>query len=132
MPEGFRSPFIGKGMDELANWLINKPDNVDLDPKHFAVLDQRAKGKEKSVVVCRIGGELLDNEAIDCMRFDASFAVTFLSGHDPGDWEHFSGNGKKSARIEYMNGAWTHPPFATFIVVQLDSEVSQPIIVLSR
>ena len=51
--ETFRSPLIGKKVEDVANWLKKKPDTVDLDPRHFVILDKGAA--ENTIIVCRLG-----------------------------------------------------------------------------
>lgn len=56
---------MGKTVTYVAAWLKNKPDEVDLEGKFFAVLDKKAVGekdesgneKGNKIVLCRIGGK---------------------------------------------------------------------------
>lgn len=100
-PEGFDSPFTGKKVEDAAQWLKNKPDTVDLDPHHFAILEQGAKGQKMSIVVCKIGDRSLKGDTLDCLRHDANFAASFLLGIDAGEWENWSADGKNRAKIDY-------------------------------
>ena len=100
-PANFSSPFIGKTVEDAAEWLKNKPDTVDLDPHHFAVLDQGSKGKKKTIVVCKIGDRSLSGDELDYLRHDATFAATFVVGIDAGEWENWSADRENSAEIDY-------------------------------
>ena len=37
----FSSQFIGKGLDDAAQWLVNKPASVDTDKRFFGVVDKQ-------------------------------------------------------------------------------------------
>ena len=95
----FESAFIGKKVEDVANWLKNKADNIDLDDHHFAILDRGAKGEE-TVVVCRIGDKNLKGDNLDWIRFPASRASLHLAGMEFGEWEDFRGDGRP-ADIKY-------------------------------
>lgn len=83
--------------------LKNKPDTTDLDPNLFIVLDRKAT--EQTIVVCKIGDRVLKGESLDYLRFDTKIGANFLLGLEPGNWEQRSGNGRKSAEIDYWAGA---------------------------
>lgn len=101
--DSFRSPFLGWTVQNVADWLRNKPETVDLDPRHLAILDRKAK--DRTIVVCKIGDKALEGDRLDYLRRDASDAACFLLGIDYADWEFRSADGKNSARIEYGDAA---------------------------
>lgn len=96
----FKSEFAGMKVEDVAEWLKKKPDSVDLDPHHFAVLDRRAE-KDGTVVICRIGDERLNGDQLDYLRFGANEASLHLGGMEYGTWEEFRENGMDTAVIEY-------------------------------
>lgn len=69
--------------------LQNKPDTAAIDPRFFAVLDEKAASEEKTIVLCKIGarnsvGEL-EGGSLHSARFDTKFSTSFLTGMDAGD-----------------------------------------------
>ena len=103
--ESWTSPWIGNKVEEVAEWLREKPDTVDLDSNHFGVLDATAVGK--SVVLCKIGDSKLRGESLSLTRHSAQSSSNFLMGMDPGNWEEqFEGVGgeKNHAEIDYGEG----------------------------
>ena len=101
--ESFKSAFIGKTIEDAAEWLKNKPDGVDLEAHHFAILDGCAE-RDGSVVVCKIGDKDLNGSELDYSRYSARGASNFLRGMEYGEWEELKEpaiNPKKSAEIEY-------------------------------
>ena len=104
VPDDFDSPFVGSKLEDLAEWLRNKPDILDLDPHHFAVLDAGAQGWPKSIVLCKIGDRELNGGKVDCMRYRADFAGSSLFSLNIGEWENRNPDGKKSAKIDYGSG----------------------------
>jgi len=95
----YKSPFIGKKGEDVATWLKNKPNEVDIDICFFAILDRSAdKG---SMVVGRQGGrELKDMDDLELMRFDAEFATASLYAAQSGTWDEMK-TSTGSANIEY-------------------------------
>ena len=100
--EPWTSPWIGSKVEDVAEWLREKPDSVDLDSNHFAVLDARAV--DKSIVLCKIGDRKLRGDSLSLTRHLARSSSNFLMGMDPGNWEEqFEGVGgeKNHAEIDY-------------------------------
>lgn len=50
----FVSPFANKSVPEVAEWLKDAPEDVDLDRRFFAVLDDQSV-EDGTVLLCRIG-----------------------------------------------------------------------------
>lgn len=48
----FKSPWAGKDLEEAAEWLLNKPDDVAVDEDHFNALDEFSK-EDDTVLICR-------------------------------------------------------------------------------
>lgn len=83
---------------DAAEWLKNKPDDLQLDSYHFAVLDKMAE-ETGHVAVCRIGKgppqidpvpmvpDVGDDE-VTCLLKEASDAGLFLAGLEGYDWEN--------------------------------------------
>ncbi|KAF2113500.1 hypothetical protein BDV96DRAFT_661639 [Lophiotrema nucula] len=95
----YTSPFIGKKVEDVADWLRNKPDSTDLDLHHFAILDKTAQ--DGKIVICRIGGpKLKDQSDLDFMRLSALDGTQFLRGISAGMWEEAKEDYGK-AKIEY-------------------------------
>lgn len=91
----FRSAFISKKAEDVAEWLKDKPNDVDLDEHHFAILDRGAE-EDETVVVCRIGDAHFKGDKLDWIRFPAKTS----GGMDYGNWEDFRGEGPPS-KIKY-------------------------------
>ena len=53
----WKSPFVRCKVEQVAKWLQDKPEVVDLDNNHFVVLD--AKATDNSVIICKIGDKHL-------------------------------------------------------------------------
>ena len=83
--ENFRSPWIGKKVENCVNWLQQKPDTVDLDVHHFAVLDRQA-AVDGIVVTCKIGDRHLEGIELKFLRKPAVEASAWLVGLEFGDW----------------------------------------------
>ena len=84
--EDFKSPFVRQKIEDVAEWLQGKPDSVDLDAHHFAVLDKQT-AEDGQVLVCKIGDKDLKGDKIQTRKYDAKMASTFLVGLEYGDWE---------------------------------------------
>ena len=84
--DSFHSAFIGRKIEEIAQWLTQKPETADLDGHHFAVLD-RISGEDKSIIVCKIGDKDLKGDQLDYRRYPAKRASTMLQGLEYGEWE---------------------------------------------
>lgn len=48
------SPFAGKKIEEVAEWLTAAPEEVDLDRRFFAVLDENSTGND-TLTIARTG-----------------------------------------------------------------------------
>ena len=81
----FASSFSGGSLAEVARYLSNKPEIVDLDPTYFGVLDKQADwGK---VVVCRLADPEKEEDGATCLLQEAGYSSLFLSGLDSTlDW----------------------------------------------
>lgn len=83
----FQSPFLGKGLKEIAQWLRNKPANVDLDYQFFGILDQQVY-KTGKVAVCRLNDPKVEKEIAWCILKQPSQSTLYLGGLDSGlDWQ---------------------------------------------
>ncbi|KAF2727727.1 hypothetical protein EJ04DRAFT_570117 [Polyplosphaeria fusca] len=99
IPSHYKSHWLGKKIDDVAEWMRNVPEDRDVDHHFFAVLDKSAK--EGKVVICRIGGrDLKDVGDVDWMRFDAQDAALKLRTAEPGEWEREKER-KGDDKIEY-------------------------------
>lgn len=95
LPSSFKPAFVGKTATEVATWLKNKPDKVDLEGKFFAVLDKKAVGgkdgagkvKENKVVLCRIGDEEGQDEKVQCVLMSAGQSTLRLGGLESGEFD---------------------------------------------
>lgn len=87
---------MGKKVEEVAKWLQEKPDDVDLDSHHFAILDRRTE-KDGTIVICRIGNKDLEGDQLDYTRLEANSASLHLDGMEYGTWEELSA----TTEIEY-------------------------------
>jgi hypothetical protein len=95
----YSSPFLGKKVEDAAEWLRNKPETIDLDAHHFAILDRTAQ--DGKIVICRIGGRKLDDQNdLDYMRFDALEGAQLLRGATANTWEEAKEDAGQ-AKIEY-------------------------------
>jgi hypothetical protein len=88
----FQSGFVGKKVEDVAEWLKNKPDYVDLEEYHFAILDRGAE-EDKTVVACRIGDAELKGDKLDRVRFPAKMSALHLGGMEYGTREECMGDG---------------------------------------
>lgn len=95
----YKSPWVGKKVEDVAGWLKNKPEEADIDINFFAVLDKSAMKGE--VVICRIGGpELKDMEKLHLLRLKAYEAVQQIYVAQFGNWEDEEERSGR-AEIEY-------------------------------
>jgi hypothetical protein len=62
IPSSYKSPFVGKKAEDVATWLWNKPEEVELDIHFFAILDKIAE--EGNVIICRQGGSHLEDMSV--------------------------------------------------------------------
>ncbi|KAL8900044.1 MAG: hypothetical protein Q9207_005882 [Kuettlingeria erythrocarpa] len=77
----FTSPFIGKGLEDVARWLRGKPQNVDVDPRYFGVLDKQAE-KSGKIAICRLNDPKVEDKVASCVLNDANYSTLFLAGLD--------------------------------------------------
>ena len=78
--------FVGKKVEDVAEWMRNIPQEVDLDRRYFVILDKTVENGD--VVVCRLDGKFGDDPGdLDYMRFDAATAVSCLRGAPVSWWE---------------------------------------------
>jgi len=49
----FKSPFIGKALEECAKWLQRAPEERELNREYFTALDEHSK-EDDTVLLCRI------------------------------------------------------------------------------
>ncbi len=99
--DNFKSPWVGKPVEDLLKWLQAKPVEADLNFWHFAILDQGAKAKEPTIVVGRVGNHALEGDHIYLLRHEASYAATFLIGSNTNDFDELTKDGKMNAEINY-------------------------------
>ncbi|KAL8827425.1 MAG: hypothetical protein Q9191_003192 [Dirinaria sp. TL-2023a] len=81
----FTSAFAGGSLADVAGYLRNKPEIVDLDPIYFGLLDKQADwGK---VVVCRLADPEKEEDGATCLLQEVGYSSLFLSGLDSTlDW----------------------------------------------
>lgn len=81
---------------DVSHWLKEKPDDLQLDSYHFAVLDKMAE-ETGHVAVCRIGlgpsqadtgfeRPDIGPDEVTCLLQEASYAGLFLAGLDASDY----------------------------------------------
>ena len=99
IPGSFNWPFVGQTVEDVAEWLKQKPASVDLDAHHFAILDRKS-GKDRSIVVCKIGDIDLKGDRLNYHRYPAQRASTLLMGIEYGEWEETSPE-ESSTIIQY-------------------------------
>jgi len=85
--ESFDSEFIGKTLDELAEFLKQSPDDLQINRQYFVVVDGETKKRGK-MCLCKIeaGKVATFRRDID----DAGLAVGNLTR--PGKWEEMKEN----------------------------------------
>jgi len=91
--KSFKSPFVGKSVADVAEWLKKKPKDVALDPNFFAVLDKKAKEGEGSIVLCRLGNDVLKGDELSCVLKTAEDSSLELGGMEYGRWEELLEDG---------------------------------------
>ena len=87
IPKDFASPWVGQIMHELVGWLKAKPTDIDLNHRHFAVLDAGARDDPPTVVVCRWGDMHGSGEKLFMLRKPAMKAVEHLLGAPADVWD---------------------------------------------
>ncbi|KAL8689237.1 MAG: hypothetical protein Q9218_005045 [Villophora microphyllina] len=86
----FESPFIGQNEFRVAQWLEEKPEEVNLDPHFFGILDKQAERIGK-VVLCKRGDAHLKGHEVTCLLWDADTATLTLGGVNYGDLDDWLG-----------------------------------------
>ncbi|KAL8834669.1 MAG: hypothetical protein Q9176_007354 [Flavoplaca citrina] len=82
----FSSPWVGKGLEDIAQWLKGKPESVVVDDRYFGVLDKEA-GKSGKIAICRLN-DAKEEEVASCILRKADVSTLFLAGLDSDlDWE---------------------------------------------
>ena len=80
------SPFVGKSLEDVAQWLRGKPQSVDVDARFFGVLDKQTANSGK-VAVCRLNDPKVEEEAAWCILKPAEESTLYLGGLDSNlDW----------------------------------------------
>lgn len=80
------SPFIGKSLEDVAQWLRGKPQSVDVDARFFGVLDKQT-AKSGKVAVCRLNDPNVEKEVAWCILKSAEESTLYLGGLDSNlDW----------------------------------------------
>jgi len=92
LPTSFKPAFVSKTATEVAAWLKNKPDKVDLEGRFFGVLDKKAAaggkdGKENKVVLCRIRDKEGQGDKVQCVLWSARKSTLTLGGMESGDFD---------------------------------------------
>lgn len=84
----FSSPWVGKGLEDIAQWLNGKPETVVVDDRYFGVLDKEAE-KSGKIAICRLNDDAEKAEEVaSCILRKADVSTLFLAGLDSGlDWE---------------------------------------------
>ncbi|KAL8948884.1 MAG: hypothetical protein Q9222_004972, partial [Ikaeria aurantiellina] len=82
----FSSPFAGKSLDDAARWLRSKPQQVDLDPRFFGVLDKQARISGR-IAICRLEDPQSKWAPASCLLYKAEESSLHLAGLDSElDW----------------------------------------------
>ncbi|KAL8646608.1 MAG: hypothetical protein Q9226_006783 [Calogaya cf. arnoldii] len=81
----FSSHFVGKRLEDLTQWLINKPPNVFLDAGFFGVLDKQTERTGK-IAICRVN-DPKEPERAWCIQKTAAESTLYMAGLDSiADW----------------------------------------------
>ncbi|KAL8798470.1 MAG: hypothetical protein Q9200_007768, partial [Gallowayella weberi] len=90
----FRTQYLGKGLEKLTQWLIQKPSSVDVDDRFFGVVD-RQTGRSGKIAVCRLNDPKKEKEAAWCILKRAAESTLYLGGLDSSlDWNEDVEHGK--------------------------------------
>lgn len=84
--ESYRSPFVGKTIEDVAFILRDASEDVDLDRRLFAVIDAKS-GSKDTITVCRRGNADYEGDDVEWYRIDATEAAMELDAIEPGTWE---------------------------------------------
>ena len=101
IPKDFTSPWIGRNIRELVQWLKDEPEETDLNGRHFAVLDKGARDESPTVVCCRFGDLHAQGDKLYLVRESSVGAVEHLVGAASDTWDEVTRRGKRNAEIEY-------------------------------
>ena len=86
--DSFVSPFVGKSVNDAAEFLKRAPDGVDTERRFFAVIDDRTE-KDGSVVMCRVGDMEGEGDEVGCIRVVVKNSALYLAGMEYGTWEEY-------------------------------------------
>lgn len=90
----FSSPFAGKSLEDVAQWLRGKPQSVDVDDTFFGALDKQAE-KSGKIAVCRLNDPKVEREVAWCIMKKAEESTLYLGGLDSNlDWNEDIRNGQ--------------------------------------
>lgn len=89
IPVDFASPWIGRPMKDLVEWLKAKPEDDNLNDRHFAVLDTGARDDPPTLVVCRFGNLRGEGDDVYTLRKGPSTAVDHLVGCPSDGWDEY-------------------------------------------
>ncbi|KAL8714205.1 MAG: hypothetical protein Q9220_001934 [cf. Caloplaca sp. 1 TL-2023] len=82
----FSSPFKGKSLEDVTRWLRNKPQQVELDPRFFGVLDKQAMISGQ-IATCRLEDPHSKWAPASCLLEKAEASSLHLDGLDSNlDW----------------------------------------------
>ncbi|KAL9620156.1 MAG: hypothetical protein Q9160_005271 [Pyrenula sp. 1 TL-2023] len=97
----FSSPFTNKSISSVTSFMLSLPQDVNLDRRHFVVLDETTKasiddtaeggGEGPKVTLCRIGmekeeGYEIEGEELSTVPSGAKVAASTLGGLRQGTW----------------------------------------------
>lgn len=95
----FKSPFVGQSVGSVAEWLRGASEDVGLERKFFAVLDEKVEASEPSVALCRIGDGDGKVGEVRCILWNAKASSLMLAGFECGDFDEI-----RKGRGEYKPG----------------------------
>lgn len=101
IPKDFKSPWVGRGLDELVKWLQTKPESADINERFFAVLDKGARDDPPTIVICRIGDLDRKGDKVFKFRYEPLEGAEYMVGAPPDFWDENERNGVHIAEIEY-------------------------------
>ena len=114
----FKSPWTGKKIDKLVQWLQAKPENIDLNARHFAVLDNGARDDPPTMVVCRVGDQFGDGDKVFMMLLNPEDAANHLRGADADVWVECDLRGEDTTDIEYDSDDALNAPLQGMAIVE--------------
>ena len=90
----FSSSFAGKSLEDVAQWLRDKPQSVDVYDRFLGVLDEQAE-KPGKIAVYRLNDPKVEKEVAGCILKKAEESTLYLGGLDSNlDWNEDVRNGK--------------------------------------